>query len=122
VWLDSGRLVCVCRSLALPLSVQALTRPPSACCWSTRTRTQELALGELSHADLLEATRTDERSTREELRCVLAVVRHGDRCARVLVCVGVVGPAGDVLPGRPHTHMVLLTACSTAPLLPTKHT
>lgn len=36
-------------------------------------------MGELSSVDLLEATRTDERSTREELRCVLAVIRHGDR-------------------------------------------
>jgi hypothetical protein len=36
-------------------------------------------MAELSGVDLLEATRTDERSTREELRCVLAVVRHGDR-------------------------------------------
>jgi hypothetical protein len=42
---------------------------------------QELSslMAELSGVDLLEATRTDERSTREELRCVLAVVRHGDR-------------------------------------------
>lgn len=37
------------------------------------------ALCELSEANLLEATKTDERSMHEELRCVLAVVRHGDR-------------------------------------------
>jgi hypothetical protein len=37
------------------------------------------SLCELSEANLLEATKTDERSTHEELRCVLAVVRHGDR-------------------------------------------
>jgi hypothetical protein len=36
-------------------------------------------VADLTGADLLEATRTDERSTREELRCVLAVIRHGDR-------------------------------------------
>lgn len=41
---------------------------------------QDMAnLCELSETHLLEATKTDERSTHEELRCVLAVVRHGDR-------------------------------------------
>jgi hypothetical protein len=49
-------------------------------CVIYRASTQDLsALCELSEANLLEATKTDERSTHEELRCVLAVVRHGDR-------------------------------------------
>lgn len=45
-------------------------------------------LCELSEANLLEATKTDERSTHEELRCVLAVVRHGDRTPKQKLKVG----------------------------------
>ncbi|KAF6263760.1 histidine phosphatase superfamily-domain-containing protein [Scenedesmus sp. NREL 46B-D3] len=56
---------------------------------------QELSslMAELSGVDLLEATRTDERSTREELRCVLAVVRHGDRTPKQKLKVRVRQPA-----------------------------
>lgn len=48
-------------------------------------------MGELSGVDLLEATRTDERSTREELRCVLAVIRHGDRTPKQKLKVNLAG-------------------------------
>eukprot|EP00775_Hariotina_reticulata_P002529 gene2529-2831_t len=50
-------------------------------------------VADLSGADLLEATRTDERSTREELRCVLAVIRHGDRTPKQKLKVRVRQPA-----------------------------
>jgi hypothetical protein len=62
-------------------------------CWSLLCCSlQELSslMAELSGVDLLEATRTDERSTREELRCVLAVVRHGDRTPKQKLKVRVV--------------------------------
>jgi hypothetical protein len=52
---------------------------PLFCCLFSYVQELSSLMAELSGVDLLEATRTDERSTREELRCVLAVVRHGDR-------------------------------------------
>jgi hypothetical protein len=55
------------------------------------------ALCELSEANLLEATKTDERSTHEELRCVLAVVRHGDRTPKQKLKVRNASPHGHAL-------------------------
>ncbi len=60
---------------------------PSACmrtiafrvCVQVSSLTDLASMAELSGIDAVEARRTDERSKREELRCVLAVIRHGGR-------------------------------------------
>lgn len=102
-------------------------------------------MSDLSGVDAVEARRTDERSQTEELRCVLAVIRHGGTlltdlsCILTLLLYPVTGGYGNSISGsgsskmhantkhlyfrRDPVPMLMLCCCSLTALclLPSNH-